>query len=180
MARHLEIRRHADDDGDDVLTPDGVAAALRLGREVVHGGYALVATSGAQRATQTAACVLAGLGETVEHGVVVVPAFRSRREDEWRAAYREAGSGRLEDLLAVAPDLAAEDGAVLAGALEEVLARLDDGERALVVGHSPTSEAAVHALTGELVEPFGKGEGVVVEAVADGGFAVTRLAAGAG
>jgi hypothetical protein len=43
----------------------------------------------------------------------------------------------------------------------------DDG-RALAVGHSPTNEAAVLGLTGELVPPLAKGEGVLVVADDDG------------
>lgn len=161
MARELEIRRHTDDDGD-VLSPDGIVEAVRIGREDALGGYAIAASSGAQRATQTVACLLSGLGEEVRQGVVVDEGFRSDREDEWRDAYGEAGSGHLDALRGAAPDLVEEDSAVLAGALERVLAHLEDGERALVVGHSPTSEAAVLGLTGEVVEPLGKGEGVLV------------------
>lgn len=174
MARELEIRRHTDDDGD-VLTPDGITAALRIGRGHDARGYAVVATSGAHRATQTAACVLAGLGSTVAGGVIVVPALRSTREDEWRAAYGRAGSGHLDDLRRAAPGLAAEDAEVLAGGLREVLAMLAEGERALVIGHSPTSEAAVSGLTGEIVAPLRPGDGVLVTADGDGGVAVSRL-----
>jgi hypothetical protein len=47
-----------------------------------------------------------------------------------------------------------------------VLERLDVGERALVVGHSPTNEVAVLGLTAQVVAPLGKGAGVLV--VADG------------
>ena len=165
MSRILEIRRHTDNDGDQ-LTQDGVDAALRIGRDELEGPYALAVSSGAQRATQTIACLLAGFGSPVPGGVVVDDGFRSSREDEWRAAYGEAGSGHLDDFARVAPALVEQDGAVLAEALERVLAHLGDGERALVVGHSPTSEAAVRSLTGITIEPLGKGDAVVV--VADG------------
>src|SRR5918999_827415 len=37
-----------------------------------------------------------------------------------------------------------------------------EGERALAVGHSPTNEAAVLGLTGELVTPIAKGGGVLI------------------
>ncbi|MPZ71150.1 MAG: hypothetical protein GEU71_16735 [Actinobacteria bacterium] len=60
------------------------------------------------------------------------------------------------------PDLVAEDSARLAVGLRNLLARLPDGGRALAVGHSPTNEAAVFGLTGEVVPPLGKGEGVLV------------------
>lgn len=161
MTRTLEIRRHTDNDGD-ALTDAGVSAAVRLGREELSGPYAIVVSSGAQRATQTAACMLAGLGQPVPGGIVVDTDFRSDREDEWRAAYEEGGSGHLDDFRRVAPDLVDEDAEALARALRRTLDRLEDGERALLVGHSPTSEAAVLGLTGEVVEPLGKGEAVVV------------------
>lgn len=161
MSRQLEIRRHTDNDGD-VLSKTGVAHAVRIGREELLGGYSIIASSGAQRATQTAACMLAGLGEPVEGGAVVVAAFRSEREDEWRDAYAEAGSSDLDAFREVAPDLVAQESDVLAGALRDVLDQLREGERALVIGHSPTSEAAVLGMTGKVVGPLGKGEGVLL------------------
>lgn len=173
MTRTIELRRHTDNDGD-VLTADGVAAAVDLGARRLGGGYALVVSTGAQRATQTAACMLAGLGEPVARGVVVVEGLRSRREDEWRDAYAEGGSGDLETFREVAPDLVAEDSEVLGAALGAVLEALEDGERALVIGHSPTNEAAVLGLTGEIVPPLGKGDGVEVVA-GDGAFEVRPL-----
>ena len=163
MARTLEIRRHTDDDGD-LLTDEGVAAASAIGAEQLQGPYALAVSSGAQRATQTVACMLAGLGQRVPGGVVVDDGFRSEREDEWRAAYQEAGGGHLDDFRRVAAQLVEEDAEVLAAALRRTLDRLQDGERALLVGHSPTSEAAVLGLTGQTIDPLGKGEAVVVTA----------------
>jgi hypothetical protein len=44
---------------------------------------------------------------------------------------------------------------------------LPDGGRALVVGHSPTNEAAVLGLAGQVVRPLGKGEGILL--IEDGG-----------
>jgi broad specificity phosphatase PhoE len=164
MARLVELRRHTDNDGD-VLTEEGVAAALRVGAGLA-GGYRLGVSTGAQRATQTLACLLAALGQPVPGGVVVEPGLRSNREDRWRDAYRRAGGGDLEALRGADPELVAEDSAVLGAGLGRVLGRLGDGERALAVGHSPTNEAAVLGLTGAIVAPLGKGAGVLV--VADG------------
>ena len=45
-----------------------------------------------------------------------------------------------------------------------MLDALPDGGRALVVGHSPTNEAAVLGLTGEIVDPISKGAGVLIVA----------------
>ena len=63
---------------------------------------------------------------------------------------------------AVDPGFVDEEAAALGAALGRVLERLGDGDRALVVGHSPTNEAAVLGLTGELVAPLAKGAGVLV------------------
>ena len=60
------------------------------------------------------------------------------------------------------PELVERDSATLGAALGRVLDQLSDGSRALVVGHSPTNEAAVLGLTGELVAPLAKGAGVLV------------------
>lgn len=173
MARTIEIRRHTDNDAD-ALSADGIAEAVRIGREELDGPYAVAVSSGAQRATQTIACMLAGLGQAVPQGVVVDEGFRSDREDEWRATYQETGSGHLDDFRRAAPELVADDGEVLAAALRRTLDRLDDGERALLVGHSPTSEAAVLALTGTTTGPLGKGEAVVVTADGDGSLSLDR------
>jgi hypothetical protein len=72
------------------------------------------------------------------------------------------GSGALGELREADPELVAEDSKRLAAALARVLDALPDGGRALVVGHSPTNEAAILGLTGEVVPPLAKGAGVLV------------------
>ena len=160
MARFVELRRHTDNDGD-VLTPDGVAAALRLGGGLA-GGYRVAVSTGAQRATQTVGCLLAALGHPVPDGVVVEPGLRSQREDRWRAIAKEADGGDLAAIRLVDPGFVDEEAAGLGAALGRVLDRLGDGDQALAVGHSPTNEAAVLGLTGELVAPLAKGAGVLI------------------
>lgn len=152
--------RHTANDGD-VLTPEGATDAVALGRRL-QGGFSVAASSGAQRATQTIGCILAGLGDVVPDGVMVVETLRSTVEDQWRAAYRAAGSGDLASLRTVAPELVASDSAALAEGLRTVFSMLPEGGRALAVGHSPTNEAAVYGLTGEIIAPMGKGEHVQV------------------
>ncbi|MGH3142173.1 MAG: histidine phosphatase family protein, partial [Gaiellales bacterium] len=146
MGKEIELRRHTDADGD-VLTAEGVQAALAIGARL-GGGYELAISTGAQRATQTLACFLAALGQQVPGGVVVEPGLRSEVEDRWRSAYQTAGSGALQALREADPELVAEDSERLGAALRRVLDSLPDGGRALVVGHSPTNEAAVLGLTG--------------------------------
>jgi broad specificity phosphatase PhoE len=162
----MELRRHTDADGD-TLTAAGVAAALEIGAGL-RGGYDLAVSSGAQRATQTLACFLAALDQQVPAGVVVEPGLRSPVEDRWRAAYQKAGSGALEALREADPELVAEDSQRLGAALRRVLDRLPDDGRALVVGHSPTNEAAVLGLSGEIVAPLAKGAGILVVSGDDG------------
>jgi hypothetical protein len=166
VAREIELRRHTDADGD-FLTAEGVSAALEIGARL-GGGYHIAVSTGAQRATQTLACFLAALGERVPGGVVVEPDLRSQVEDRWRAAYRDAGSGELAALRDADPELVAADAQRLGDALRRVLDVVPDGGRALVVGHSPTNEAAVLGLTGEIVAPLAKGTGVRVVADDDG------------
>jgi broad specificity phosphatase PhoE len=164
MARYVELRRHTDNDGD-ALTEEGVRAALEIGHQLA-GDYALMVSTGAQRATQTLACFACALREPVPGGAVVEPGLRSRVEDRWREAYQRAGSGDLTALRDADPELVGEDSAVLGAALSRVFERLPEGGRALAVGHSPTNEAAVLGLTGSIVEPIAKGAGVLV--IADG------------
>jgi hypothetical protein len=85
-------------------------------------------------------------------------------EDRWRAAYQSAGSGELSALREADPELVRNDSRRLAGALRRILEWLPDEGRALAVGHSPTNEAAVFGLTGEIVAPIAKGAGVLVVA----------------
>jgi hypothetical protein len=104
----------------------------------------------------------------VSGGVIVEPALRSDLEERWRAAYRAAGSGELSALREADPELVRKDSKRLAMGLRQILDRLPDGGWALAVGHSPTNEAAVLGLTGELVAPIAKGGGVLIVAEADG------------
>lgn len=158
--KEVELRRHTANE-KDVLTSEGVKAALDLGRRL-QGDYQVGVSTGAQRATQTLACFMAGLGQSVPDGIIVEPALRSDVEARWREAYQKAGAGDLESLRRVDPAFVEEDSARLATGLRAVFGALPTGGRALVVGHSPTNEAAVFGLTGIVVPPLGKGEGVVV------------------
>jgi broad specificity phosphatase PhoE len=160
MAKEIELRRHTDNDGD-VLTRDGIQAALALGA-TLRGGYHVLVSTGAQRATQTLACFACALGERIAGGAYVESGLRSNDEDRWRRAYQQAGSGELGALRSADPELVEQDSAILGAALRRVLDELPEGGRALVVGHSPTNEAAVFGLTGEIVSPMSKGAGVLL------------------
>lgn len=160
MRKVIELLRHTDNRGD-LLTADGVAAAVDLGGRLT-GGYDIAVSTGAQRATQTIACLLAGLGEEVPGGVIVEFGLRSAREDVWRDAYQQASGGGLADFRRVAPEFVEVEAQTLGAGLARIADRLEDGGRALVVGHSPTNEAAVLGFSGKEIDPLGKGEGVRV------------------
>lgn len=174
MARTIDVRRHTDNDGD-VLSSEGLAAAVALG-DALTGEIAFAVSTGAQRATQTLACALGASTLRVPCGVLVEPGLRSQVEDRWKDAVTAAGDARMSAVRTVDAELVDGESASLGAALQRVLDQLSDGNRALVVGHSPTNEAAVLGLTGDEVAPMGKGAGVRV--IADErGFRLEPLAA---
>ena len=160
MARTVELRRHTDAEGD-VLSPEGVQAAIEIGRRL-EGEYTLLISSGAQRATQTLACFLAGMSRQQACGVTVNTGFRSSVEERWFEAARRAEGKDLEAFRKVDPELVEKEAALLGEVLGAVLRSLPEHGRALVVGHSPTTEAAVLGLTGQVLQPVAKGGGVTV------------------
>lgn len=160
MVKQIELRRHTDNDGD-VLTDEGVQAALDVGDDLA-GDYEVVVSTGAQRATQTAACFIAALGLPVERGVIVDEGLRSDNEDRFREIYAETGSGELSAFLGADPDFVESEAKTLGDALRRILESLDEDGRALAVGHSPTNEVAVYGLTGQRIPPQSKGEGVLI------------------
>jgi broad specificity phosphatase PhoE len=171
VGKLIELRRHTANDGD-VLTEDGVAAALRIGRRL-SGPYDLVVSSGAQRATQTAACFLATMAIPVRGGVVVDEGFRSLDEDRWRAIYAKTSRGDLEAFLIADRAFVEAEGRRFLDALRRVTAHTSEAGRSLVVGHSPMLEAAVWAATEQTIAALGKGGGVVLM-FADGAFAIAE------
>ncbi len=160
MVRTVELRRHTAADGD-VLTPEGVQHALDLGASFTDE-YDVAISSGAQRATQTLACFLAGSGLKVPGGVLVDSRFKSEVEDRWKDAYQAAGAGDIASFEKADPELVEEESSLLGQALKDAFDRLPDGGRALIVGHSPMHEAAVYGLTGQAPGPISKGAGVLV------------------
>ena len=164
--RYVELRRHTDNDGDR-LTPEGVADAAVIGRDRLHPPYVALVSTGAARATQMLEILrhAAGQGETP---ITAAAGLRSPVEDRWRQAAKAAGKGAdLEAIRAIDPDLVEKETVLLGVALRQVVAGLPEGGRALVAGHSPTTEAAVLGLAGLVVPPLGKGKGVLL--VQDGG-----------
>ncbi len=159
--RYAELRRHTDNDGD-ALTDEGVADAETIGRERLSPPYAAFVSSGAARATQMLQILRAAAGQD-DVAIIEAPGLRSSVEDRWREAAQAAGKGAdLEAMRDVDPDLVEMESQLLGAALRQVVEELPEGGRALVVGHSPTNEAAVLGLSGTSVPPLGKGEGLLV------------------
>jgi broad specificity phosphatase PhoE len=160
VVKLIELRRHTANDGDE-LTAEGVVAAVRIGATLTVR-YPLVVSSGAQRATQAAACFIAGMGVAVPGGVVVDHGFRSEHEDRWREIYAKTQKGDIEAFLLADYAFVEGEGRRFTEALRRVLAHTPENGCSLVVGHSPMLEAAVWGATGETVRALGKGEAVVL------------------
>jgi hypothetical protein len=171
--RYVELRRHTDNDGDR-LTSQGIFDAERIGRDALHPPYAAFVSAGAQRATQMVEILRHATGQD-DVAITVTTGMRSSVEDRWRAAAKAAGRGAdLEAMPGVDPDLVNRDSWLLGSSLRQIVDGLPEGGRALVVGHSPTNEAAILGLTGRLVPPMGKGEGILL-IEEDGAYRVEPL-----
>jgi len=171
--RYVELRRHTDNDGDH-LSERGVADAEGIGKTRLHPPYAMFISTGAERASEMLSILRRAAGQD-EIPITTETGLRSVVEDRWREAAKAAGKGAsLEEIRSVDPDLVEKESQLLGAALQRVVEGLPDDGRALVVGHSPTNEAAVCGLTNQVIAPLGKGEGVLV--VEDAGrYEVHRL-----
>jgi broad specificity phosphatase PhoE len=163
--RYVELRRHTENDGDR-LTPTGVADAEAIGGRL-RPPYAAFVSTGAGRCTEMLTILRTAAGQD-DVPITEAIGLRSSVEDRWRDAARAAGKGAdVEKMRAVDPDLVERESWLLGTSLRQIVEALPDGGRALVVGHSPTNEAAVLGLTGRPTPPLGKGEGVLL--IEDGG-----------
>jgi phosphohistidine phosphatase SixA len=159
--RYVELRRHTDNDGDK-LSEQGVADAEAIGRTGLNPPYTAFVSTGAGRATEMLRLLRRAAGQD-EIPITTETGLRSSVEDRWREAAKVAGRGAsIEEMRAVDPDLVEHETQLLGSALRRVVEGLPEGGRALVVGHSPTNEAAVSGLVGETIAAMGKGEGVLV------------------
>lgn len=146
--RTLELRRHATrDPRADRLSPEGRAQAEQIGRSL-EGPFAFVFVSPAERAAETVAFFLRGLGQQLPPHAVV-PGL---------AAHDNDGSPLA-----------------MAGVVSALLDTLTDGDHALAVGHTPLIEHAVLGLTGRELEPLGECEGVRLTQDEDGHIEVEEL-----
>ena len=176
-SKRLEIRRHAAKGealGGDSLSSEGVARAHALGRSI-RIGFTHLYTSGAQRATQTLACIVAGMGRYVVNGVEVRPGLQSAREGEWREAARRAAGPSIDEIRKVDEALVREEAEHLAEELRSILRDLPDGSYALAIGHSPITECAIYGLAGKLYAPLRPCEGFLVTEQRGGRLEIDEL-----
>jgi phosphohistidine phosphatase SixA len=159
--RYVELRRHTDNDGDK-LSEQGVADAEAIGKTGLHPPYAAFVSTGAERATEMLRILRRAAGQD-EVPITTETGLRSSVEDRWREAAKAARKGAsIEQMRAVDPDLVDHETQLLGSVLRRVVEGLPEGGRALIVGHSPTNEAAVYGLAGQTIAAMGKGEGVLV------------------
>jgi hypothetical protein len=158
---YVELFRHTDNDGDS-LTAEGLAEAEATGRGRLSPPYVFFGSTGAHRATQMVE-ILRRAARQEDVPVTVVPGLRSSVEDRWRAAAAAAGKGAtVEEMRSVDPDLVEKESLLLGGALRSVFEALPEAGQGLLVGHSPTNEAAVLGLAGDVVGPVAQGHAVLV------------------
>jgi hypothetical protein len=133
-----------------------------FGRTGLNPPYAAFVSTGAERATEMLRILRRAAGQD-EIPITTETGLRSSVEDRWRETAKVAGRGAsIEEMRAVDPELVEHETQLLGSALQRVVEGLPEGGRALVVGHSPTNEAAVSGLVGETIAAMGKGEGVLV------------------
>jgi phosphohistidine phosphatase SixA len=136
--RTLELRRHAHrDPAADRLSRQGRAQAQSVGATLA-GGYSVVFVSPAERAAETVAWLLRGLGEQLPPHAVVP------------AAKDNDGSPLA-----------------MAGVVSALLDAVPEGERGLAISHTPLIERAVLGLTAAEIEPLGECEGVLLSRAGD-------------
>jgi hypothetical protein len=152
--------RHTGNEGDR-LTPQGAADAEMIGRDGLHPPCAAFVSAGPARTTQMPEMLRPAAGQD-DTPITAATGLRSSVENRWRDAARAAGKrAALKDIRAIGPDLAGRESWLPGSALRQVVAGLPEDGRALMAGHSPTTEAAVPGLTGPVVPPPGNGKGVL-------------------
>jgi len=164
----VELRRHTNNDSDQ-LSDEGVRQAREVATRL-SPPYNLYVSTGAGRATQTMKIWRDAVGDN--EPIQEEPSLRSDNEDRWKETYRKADSSELARMREADPDFVREESASLADALRGVFERLPDNGAALVCGHSPTNEAAVFGLTGEIIGALDKGAGVRITQEDSGSYRV--------
>jgi phosphohistidine phosphatase SixA len=133
--RTLELRRHAHrDPAADRLSQQGRVQAQSVGATLA-GGYSVVFVSPTERAAETVAWLLRGLGEQLP-AHAVVPGLAAKDNDGSPLA--------------------------MAGVVAALLDAVPEGERGLAISHTPLIERAVLGLNAAEIEPLSECEGVLL------------------
>ncbi len=139
--RTLEVRRHAQrDPAADRLSVAGRAQAEDVGR-ALSATYDVVFVSPAQRAAETVAWMLRGVGAQLPPHAVV-PGLAAKDNDGSPLA--------------------------MAGVLSALLDAVPEDGRGLAVSHTPLIERGVLGLVAREVAPLGECEGIVLTKGGDG------------
>jgi len=138
--RTLELRRHAQrDPAADRLSQQGRAQAQSVGATLV-GGYSVVFVSPAERAVETVAWLLRGLGEQLPPHAVV-PGLAAEDNDGSPLA--------------------------MAGVVAALLDAVPEGGRGLAISHTPLIERGVLGLGAPEIEPLAECERVLLSRASD-------------
>ena len=138
--RILELRRHARRDPNaDRLSPEGQEQARSVGASLT-GGYEVIFVSPAERAAETVAWMLRGLGTQLP-AHAVIPGLSAQDNDGSPLA--------------------------MAGVIAALLDAVPDGGHGLAVSHTPLIERAVLGLTAREIEPLAECEGVLLRKAHD-------------
>jgi phosphohistidine phosphatase SixA len=138
--RTLEVRRHAQRDPTaDRLSAAGRAQAEDVGRDL-DARYDVVFVSPAQRAAETVAWILRGVGTPLPTHAVI-PGLAAKDNDGSPLA--------------------------MAGVLSALLDAVPDGGHGLAISHTPLIERAVLGLAATEPAPFAECEGVVLTKAGD-------------
>jgi hypothetical protein len=130
--RSVELRRHADRaKGEDALSPEGRVQAEDVGRSLT-ATYDAFFVSPAGRAAETMAWFLRGSGQQLGSHAVV-RGLGSDVEDRWRSVATEAGSGRVDVIMAVDPALVGDESRRLASVVRDLFQRVPEGGRAMAI-----------------------------------------------
>lgn len=175
--RRLEIRRaaqEAPDRGGDALSEEGIEAAYQLGRSL-RIGYTHLFSSGTQRATQTIACLLAGMGRHVLSGVAIRRDLGSPRTYDWRAATAAARGIDPSAQLEYDEAFLRAEGERLSAVVRSILANLPEGSYALAVTDDCLAECAVYGLTGKFPTALKECDGFLIAEMPGGRLEVERL-----
>lgn len=164
--RRARLLRHAEKGGaapfKDMLSPKGIGDARAYGENTLRGmQHTHIAVTGWLRTAQTAMGAIEGAGDVVvPHLDQIELIARDPASAEFKdivAAMKATGKEKpsIDDFMSAAPAYVNDAADMFGGRLGSYLLGLPDGAHALVVGHSPIIELALHSLTrGAIVQPL--------------------------